>query len=107
MNIGPVFRAIRERKEMNLREFADLVNYDRSYVARVETGGRMPSLHYVSAVMEHAESRELFELLSLLGFPVDPLAVRVHTALQEDGRWTPQRRSAIRLGIEAMLRFRS
>lgn len=107
MNIGPVFRAIRERQGWNLKQASEQFGYDRSYVSRVEQGGRTPSLDYVASVMQYAESRELFQLLGILGFTVDPLAVKVHAALWEDGRWTDQKRAALRLGIDAMLRFKS
>jgi transcriptional regulator with XRE-family HTH domain len=93
--LGEFIRRQRERSEVSMRQFADIVGISNPYLSQIERGLRAPSEQVVQAIADalHTSADALYE-----GAGIKPGAdgdSKVIAAVREDPDLTPRQRRAL------------
>lgn len=75
MSFGKKLRALRQSKQVGIRELAKKLNYDRAYLSRVENNAVNPSDELLKAVAKHFKVPEGALRISAGKFPKDILDI--------------------------------
>jgi transcriptional regulator with XRE-family HTH domain len=94
--LGEIIRRQRERNELSMRQFADMVGISNPYLSQIERGLRDPSEKVLRAIARGLDvsAEALYEQAGHReGAEDEEPAVRV--AIREDPRLTPRQRTAL------------
>jgi transcriptional regulator with XRE-family HTH domain len=102
-----VIHAMRTRRGQMVKDFAQVIGVDPTYITRLEHGSRDPSLAILLRLIAIGNEGERRDLLREIGLEdIDPIAAEVHNVMRSD-EWSQSRKNAFRQTVKTLIQTAS